>query len=228
MGLEPGDSLLLSRASPFPRRKGYAPVGSSIPVTLPRVVIRERRIPPVQGSSGEMRTPRVVCTDRRNMGIFSMESFQGTCCCINPEKTPSLKSRLGAVRPGAANAPSANARARKLVCGQRSKHGSDGISGIPKVFLQCVSASKPPSRNPRHDEGWVEYERVFIAEVAFGVVESYLNKNARPSVDQEHCDFDIFVCQREEGGRPVSCDAGKLYDQGQLHTMSLVIEDYLD
>jgi len=134
--LELADLLLLSRASPFPLRKVYAPVGSSIPVVFPRVIMREWRTPVVQKSSGEMRSPDTVCMDRRNIGVFSLPSFQGTGCCFCPHKTPSRKSFSGEVKSGAANASSAKDRARRLVCGQRSKHGSDGTSGIPKVFLQ--------------------------------------------------------------------------------------------
>lgn len=67
--------LLLSRALPFLRRKVYAPVGSFIPVTLLRIVNRERRISPVQGLSGEIRTLRTVYINRRNIKIFSIKSF---------------------------------------------------------------------------------------------------------------------------------------------------------
>ncbi len=42
--IDGGYLLLLSRASPLPCREVHGPVGSSIPVTLLRVTIRERRV----------------------------------------------------------------------------------------------------------------------------------------------------------------------------------------
>jgi len=74
----------------------------------------------------------------------------------------------------------------------------------------------------------VKYKCIFIIKIVFNVVKSYLNENLRLFIDQKHCDFNIFICQCEKNNTPVFCDVSKLYNQGQLHIMSLVIKDYFN
>ncbi len=76
--------LLLSRACPLPRRKVYGPVGSSMPVMLPRLVICGRRVVSARAASSDIWTPFAVCLHRRNRGLSAISSFRGKRNCFSP------------------------------------------------------------------------------------------------------------------------------------------------
>ena len=97
-------SLLLSRASPLPRQKVYGPVGSSMPVMLPRVIICGRRVLSARASSSEIRTPCTVLLHRRNRGTDFISSLRGSSNCFCLVGMRRLNSCSAEVSSGAAKA----------------------------------------------------------------------------------------------------------------------------
>ena len=144
--------LLLSRASPLPCRKVYGPVGSSMPVTLPRVIIRERSILSGRALSSEIRTPFTVNSDRRKRGTCSIVSLRGIDSCFCPGGIRRRNSCSAEVNSGAAKAWSVKIKVSRFRWGQSSRHGSSGTSGIPNSFLQYLSVVQwnRPSRRREH------------------------------------------------------------------------------
>ena len=83
-----------------------------MPVTLPRVSKRERRVLSGKASFLEMRTPFTLFLDRRNKGTCCISSLRDTGSCDSPEGILRLNSSSGEDR--AAKAPSTKIKVSRL------------------------------------------------------------------------------------------------------------------